>query len=225
MNWSRLFNPHQPKLRKHILVKQIEHKSGDKNDWPVSICLDFMLAYRSIECYTEMVDFIESLPPFLKRTIMIREQYGFALNRANKSDEAVKVLEKLLDENGASSETCGILGRVYKDKYNELKSSKPGLALAFLDKAIDTYLMGYKADMRDFYPGVNAVNLLFIKKDAAAMNLAKVVEFSVQTHLENKSRRSFRNIKSNFDDYWPYATLLELAVVQNHRENDRSAFI
>ncbi|MGK2864708.1 MAG: TRAFs-binding domain-containing protein [Chitinophagaceae bacterium] len=207
------------KAEKAIVVKQIEQKSGDKNDWPVSICLDFMLAYRSIECYNEMVDFIESLPPFLKRTAMIREQYGFALNRANKSDEAVKVLEQLIDENGAISETCGILGRVYKDKYNELKSSKPGLASAFLDKAIDTYMMGYKADMRDFYPGVNAVNLLFIKNDAAAVNLAKVVEFSVQTHLENKSRRSFRNIKSNFDDYWPYATLLELAVVQNNREN------
>ena len=204
---------------KTTLVKKIEQKLGDKNDWAVSICIDIMLAYRSIEAYSDLVEFIQSLPPFLKQTTLIREQYGFALNRANQKNEAIKVLEKLIEENGPGSETCGILGRVYKDKYNELKNTKPGIAAEFLDKAIETYMMGYKADMRDFYPGVNAVNLLCIKKDPFAADLAKVVEFSVNTHLEKKSRRSFRNIKTSFDDYWPYATLLELAVIQNNQVN------
>jgi MAP3K TRAFs-binding domain len=164
-----------------------------------------------------MAGFIESLPEFLKRTILIQEQYGFALNRAGRKDEAVKVLQKIIDENGPNSETCGILGRVYKDKYNEFKSSKPPMAAGFLDMAIETYMAGYKADMRDFYPGVNAVSLLFIKKEPSAVDLAKVVEFSVNTHLEKKSRKS-QPLGSNFDDYWPYATLLELAIIQDNSE-------
>lgn len=200
-------------------INEIEKKLGNKNDWQIGMHIDILLAYRSVESYTDMVRFIECLPAFLKKTVLIQEQYGFALNRAGKKDEAINVLQSLIEENGPSSETCGILGRVYKDKYNELKENKPLLANGYLDKAIETYMMGYKADMRDFYPGVNAVNLLFLKKDSFAVDLAKVVEFSVTTHLEKKSKKSFRNITSNYDDYWPYATLLELAVIQDNQEN------
>jgi hypothetical protein len=150
---------------------------------------------------------------------MIQEQYGFALNRSGRKEDAVNVLQKLIDDNGPNSETCGILGRVYKDRYNEMKASKPAIAAGYLDKAIETYLMGYKADLRDFYPGVNAVNLLYLKKDPAAVELAKVVEFSVVTHLEKKSKKLQRHITSSFDDYWPYAALLALSVVQDNRDN------
>lgn len=200
-------------------IFEVEKKLGDKNDWQVGMHIDVLLAYRSVEAYSYMVSFIEALPAFLKNTVLIREQYGFALNRDGKKDEAIIVLQKLIEDHGPGSETCGILGRVYKDKYNELKEKKPLIAAGYLDKAIETYMMGYKADMRDFYPGVNAVNLLFIKKDPSAADLAKVVEFSVNTHLEKKSKKSLRNISSNFDDYWPYATLLELAVIQQNSEN------
>lgn len=203
---------------KTIAINAIEKKLGSKDEWQTGVSIDMLLAYRSVEGYTNMVRFIQALPDFLEKTTLIQEQYGFALNRAGKKEEAIKILQKLIDENGPSSETCGILGRVYKDKYNEFKNTKPVAATGYLDKAIDTYLMGYKADMRDFYPGVNAVNLLFIKKDPLAMDLAKVVEFSVNTHLEKKAKRSYRNITSNFDDYWPFATLLELAVIQGNEE-------
>jgi MAP3K TRAFs-binding domain len=216
---SQVIQSNSGKEVKASQINEIENKLGNKNDWQVSMSIDILLAYRSVESYPDMVRFIEALPAFLKNTILIREQYGFALNRAGKKDDAITVLQKLIDDNGTSSETCGILGRVYKDKYNELKGSKPLLANGYLDKAIETYMMGYKADMRDFYPGVNAVNLLFIKKDPMAADLAKVVEFSVNTHLEKKAKKSFRNITSNFDDYWPYATLLELAVIQDNHEN------
>ncbi len=210
------------KQEKVISINTIEKKLGNKDEWQTGVSIDMLLAYRSVESYNDMVRFIQSLPDFLKKTTLIQEQYGFALNRAGKKEEAIKVLQSLIDSNGPSSETCGILGRVYKDKYNEFKNTKPAAATGYLDKAIDTYLMGYKADMRDFYPGVNAVNLLFIKKDPLAADLAKVVEFSVSTHLEKKAKRSYRNITSNFDDYWPYATLLELAVIQGNEDRSNT---
>jgi len=202
------------KQEKAAAINEIEKKLGDRNDWTVSIVIDLLLAYRSVSCYENMVQFIESLPLFIRKTVGIQEQYGFALNRAGRKDDAVNVLQKLIDENGPNSETCGILGRVYKDRYMELKTSKPLAAAGFLDKAINTYLDGYKADMRDFFPGVNAATLLCIKKDPYATDVAKAVELSVQAHLEKKSKRQLRTISSGFDNYWPYATLLELAVIQ-----------
>ena len=215
---NKVINSVKSKEEKIIQINTIEDKLGDKSTWQVGLCIDMLLAYRSLESYTDMARIVESAPDLLKQTVLFQEQYGFALNRAGKKDEAIGVLQKLMDKNGPTSETCGILGRVYKDKYNEFKETNKIKAAGFLDKAISTYLTGYKADIRDFYPGVNAVNLLFVKKDPFAAELAKVVEFTVTTHLEKKEKRSNRNIASNFDDYWPYATLLELAVIQNNEE-------
>ncbi|MEO5682746.1 MAG: TRAFs-binding domain-containing protein [Chitinophagaceae bacterium] len=207
-----------PSAEKATAIKAVEKKLGDKSDWDVSMCIDVMLAYRSTESFAEMADFIETLPAFLRKSMLMREQYGFALNRAGKTEDAIKVLQRVIEENGANSETCGILGRVFKDKYNEFKDKSPAKAAGFLDKAIEAYLDGYKADMRDFFPGVNAVTLLSVKKDPAAADLAKVVEFSVNAQLEKKAKKRRKSFAGNFDDYWPYATLLELAVIQNNEE-------
>lgn len=43
----------------------------------------------------------------------------------------------------------------------------------------------------------------------------------MNSHLERKSKRSNANIAANYDDYWPYATLLELAVIQNDEQKAR----
>jgi hypothetical protein len=202
------------KQDKATSISTLENSLGDKNEWQTGLCIDILLAYRSVEGYDDMARYIQTLPQHLQKTILIQEQLGFALNRAGKKDRAIAVLKKVIDENGASSETCGILGRVYKDRYTEHKDSNPGMAAEYLDMAIDTYMAGYMADMRDFYPGVNAVTLMCIKKDPAAADLAKVVEFSVNAHLDKKGKSSLRGIGSSFDDYWPFATLLELAVIQ-----------
>ncbi len=200
--------------QKGTAISELSNGLGDKDNWDVSVCIEILLAHRSAESYTEMTRFIETLPAFLKNSTLMREQYGFALNRTGRRDEAVHILQQVIAEKGANSETCGLLGRVYKDKYNEAKTVNPLRAAGFLDRAIDSYLDGYKADMRDFYPGINAATLLYIKKDPAAADLAKVVEFSVHSHLDRKSNRVASTGGGNYDDYWPYATLLELAVIQ-----------
>jgi len=199
-------------------IGELENRLGDKSDWQTGISVAMMMAYRSVEDHKGMVQLIESLPDFLQKTVLIQEQYGFALNRAGNKNKAITVLQQLIDVNGPSSETCGILGRVYKDMYNEARERKPLLAAGFLDKAIETYMMGYKADMRDYYPGVNAVSLLAVKNDPAARDLAKVVEFSVNTSLDKAGRRQGLNREGTIDDYWPYATLLELAVIQGDQK-------
>lgn len=199
-------------------LKELENTLPAKEDWDAGMTVNFMLAYRSVNGFQEMVDFIESLPNHLMGTVIVREQYGFALNRAGKKDKAIEVLTKLVEEKGSSSETLGILGRIYKDKYNEAKDSKAFLAKGFLNKAIEIYMEGFQSDLRDFYPGINAATLKFARGDKDTVDFAKVVEYSVLTYLEKKSKISMRKAPSNFDDYWPQATLLELALLQNNQE-------
>ena len=76
--------------------------------------------------WEEMVRLVEAMPEPLRRTVLVREQYGFALNRAERSDEAERVLLEVIEDHGPSSETLGLLGRVYKDRW---EAEREGSAL------------------------------------------------------------------------------------------------
>lgn len=198
-------------------LQELENSPSDKENWEAGMAINFMLAYRSVGAYGEMADFIESLPPHLKRTVLLQQQYGFALNRVGQKDKAIEVLTKLIEENGPSGETLGILARVYKDKYNENKEAKPFLAKGFLNKAIETYTEGFQVDLRDYYPGVNAATLKFTRGDEDTADFAKVVEYAALTSLQRKGKLPSGSMpNSSAEGYWVYATLLELAVLQNN---------
>jgi hypothetical protein len=120
------------------------------------------------------------------------------------------VLLKLIEERGPSSETCGILGRVYKDQWEDAaKSGNAFLAQGYLNKAISIYLQGFEADWRDAYPGINAVTLMELRSppDDRRKELVPVVRYAVQ-----------RKIEKSKPDYWDYATLVELAVLEGNRD-------
>jgi len=115
-------------------------------------------------------------------------------------------LAELIKERGPSSETNGLLGRVYKDRWDEARNANDLLkAAGWLRKAIDTYLQGFEADWRDAYPGVNAVTLMELEKtpDPRRLELLPVVSYAVK-----------RRLAKGTPDYWDHATLLELAVLQ-----------
>lgn len=174
------------------------------------ILVDLFLSYRAVGEWEAMIALYEKLPAELQRMVMLREQLGFAFNRLGRREEALSVLEGVLAERGANSETCGLIGRIYKDKWTEAKSSgKAILAAGYLDRAIEMYRKGFDADIRDYYPGVNAVTLLEIKGDpeslALQQRLLPVVRFAVEQKMSATA------------DYWMLATLLELAVLADDR--------
>ena len=142
--------------------------------------------------------------------VMVQEQVALALNRDGKGEEAEKVLQDLIEKRGPSSETCGILGRVYKDRWETAyRSGDQIFANGLIDQAIEAYLRGFEADWRDAYPGINAVMLMEIKEhpDPRRTKLIPVVEYAVE-----------RRIAAGKPDYWDYAILLELAVLSKDRE-------
>jgi tetratricopeptide (TPR) repeat protein len=191
-------------------LKKIEQELGEIKDVEGGVVIDLFLSYRAVKAWQEMVDLVRKMSPPLAATVMIQEQLALALNRAGKGDEAEQVLLDLISKRGPSSETYGILGRVYKDRWEA--ASKQGeivLARGLLDKAIDAYLKGFEADWRDAYPGVNAVTLMELRDppDSRRLKLIPVVTYAAE-----------RKIASGKPDYWDYATLLELAVLAKDEE-------
>ena len=190
-------------------LEKMLNKQINVEDEEAGVLIDAMLSYRSIgsqEALKKMTEFIYSLPNHVQNTVMVQEQLGFALNRTGEWEEAIKVLETVIKQNGPSSETYGILGRVYKDKYEEaIKEKNEAASKGYLDKAIETYIKGFEADWRDAYPGINALTLLAISGENEKIKmLAPVVEYAV-----------LRKIQSKTPDYWDYATVLEIAVIAN----------
>jgi len=191
-------------------VRSVEKSIGDIANLDTGVAIDLMLSYRAVSAWEDMVRLIQQFSGPLAQTVMVREQLGLALNRLKRRDEAQQVLLKLIEERGPSSETCGILGRVYKDQWEDsTKSGNAFLAKGYLDKAIKMYLQGFEADWRDAYPGINAITLMELRNppDDRRKELVPVVRYAVQ-----------RKIEKGKPDYWDYATLLELAVLEGNQE-------
>jgi len=188
-------------------IRDIEHTITPVEDAEAGVVIDLFLSYRSVKAWDDMIQLVDKMAPPLAATVMVQEQLGFALNRARRSDEAEKVLTDLIAKRGPSSETYGILGRVYKDRWEAaVESGEKILARGFLSRAIDAYVKGFEADWRDAYPGINAVTLMEISEpaDTRKEKLVPVVTYAVE-----------RRIATGQPDYWDYATLLELAVLAN----------
>jgi len=166
---------------------------------------DTVAQLRAVKDWQGMIDLVGDMPEPLRSAAMVQEQLGFALNRAGRGDEAEKVLTDLIASRGSSSETLGLLGRVYKDRWEAAaKAGERFKARALLTKAIDAYRRGFETDWRDHYPGINAVTLMELKDppDPERDKLIPVVRYSVE-----------RRIAGGKADYWDWATLLELAVL------------
>jgi hypothetical protein len=85
------------------------------------VVVDLFLSLRDVKAHAAMIDLYERMPRPLQRAKMMREQLAFALNREGRFEEAEKVLKEVIAEFGPSSETNGLLGRVYKDRWDRAK--------------------------------------------------------------------------------------------------------
>lgn len=191
-------------------IEKIERTLEDLNDEEAGIVVDLLLSYRGVEAWDDMERVFGLMNPVLASTVLVREQRAFALNRSGHSEQAEEVLAHLIDERGPSSETYGILGRVYKDRWAQaVKDGARVKAQGALRQVIETYRKGFEADWRDAYPGVNALTFMTIEdpRNPEIEALYPVVSYAVQ-----------RKIDTGETDYWDYATLLELAVLHRDRQ-------
>jgi hypothetical protein len=136
--------------------------------------------------------------------VIARDDEGILI-RAGRADEAEKVLLRIITEKGPSSETYGLIGRVYKDQWEAaVQRGAEREAKAFLQRAVQSYGLGFEADWRDAYPGINAATLMEVSEPPVEerKDLMPVVKYAA-------SRRA----ASDTADYWDHATLLEAAIL------------
>jgi len=200
------------KLRKFRETKDLKALVAFENEQNLEglesgVLVEMFTVYRALEAWGNMVALVKKMPPYLQQSLRIREQLAFALNRAGEDVEAEEIFLELLKEYGENSETLGLLGRIYKDRWK--KETNPIVKKSWLKKSIDTYVQGFKADPRDAYPGVNAITLMLTleEEDPRLKELLPVVLFATKQRLENAN-----------PDYWDYATLMELEIASHHKE-------
>jgi hypothetical protein len=171
--------------------------------------VDLFLSYRAVEAFDRIIELYAILPVELQRTVMVREQLAFAYNRLGEGERALELLKAVESERGANPETCGLIGRIHKDRWAEARKD-PVAAAGHLDTALEAYLRGYEADWRDFYPGINALTLLDVRGRPEDLSLKDrllpVVEYAVERRSAGKQ-----------PGYWEHATELELAVLRSDR--------
>lgn len=195
-------------------IDKIIDELGELRSLDRGIVIDIYLNYRAMRAWDKMIDLYRIMPADIKKMVFTRQQFALALNRRNKGsdrDEAIQVIERIIDDSGNSAESSGILGRIYKDKYKEAKDKGDVRASGWLGMAIDSYKNGFELEPTDYYPGVNAITLLQTKGDVGSLSeiqrLLPLVIFSAERQ---------GGIKSN--NYWTVATLLELACISHDYE-------
>lgn len=139
-------------------------------------------------------------------------QVALALNRRNRTGDrsrAISLIQRLLNESSnpwLRSEAYGILGRIYKDQYNETKDE------AFLDQSISTYIEGFRNNPIDYYPGTAAIDIMLAKKTRVfferAVNLAQQVSQSLDIN-----RKRFEE-KGEKPDYWFLASSVQILALR-----------
>jgi hypothetical protein len=157
----------------------------------------------------------------VKETVLVREQLAFAFTRRNLPGDrarALEGLEALKKEGRASSETYGLIGRIHKETWKVVRDSEPARARGMLKKAIEAYRLGFEADWRDVYPGINFLTLCEASADKEALKEKRrflpIVEFSLQMKVNRNPAAA---------DYWDRATELELAVLNRKLDEAEDA--
>ena len=194
-------------------LRDLQKGLGDLSAVDTGTVVDLYLSFRALGDWNGMIALYEDMPEVLKRQVLVREQLGFAYNRragkaCNPADrsEALRILKGVEEQQGPSSETSSLIGRVHKDNWKEaLENGLAFEARGHLDKSIDAYVRGFLADQRDAFPGINAVTLLDIRGDEESLKqrdrLLPVVRFAVEQRLRARP------------DYWDHASMLEIAVL------------
>jgi len=107
---------------------------------------------------------------------LFRREEAFHLNRLGKVDEAIVKIEAIMADTPNDGEAISYLGRIYKEMWQEswkwVTDPEKRLRTAFdsyhwLIIAIDTYMRGYRTNLNEYYPGINALTLSTILVDLA----------------------------------------------------------
>jgi MAP3K TRAFs-binding domain len=199
---KKTFNEQQDKLVDQLIKIQTDNAATITNNYDLLYAI--LNAYKSVSAFAAIVAMLKPLvSASFKDNIYIKQQLGLAYNKIKERESAIEILSGITDKYGADPETNGLIGAAYKGMMDDNKDDEL-MAQAYCEKAIDAYIQGFEADPRDYYPGINALTLLFFnnKKDERFKKFMPLVNYAVERQLASKAK-----------DYWVQATALELAAL------------
>ncbi|MEO6232160.1 MAG: TRAFs-binding domain-containing protein [Ferruginibacter sp.] len=189
-------------------IKEVEQNSKSVLGYSYELLYALLNAYKAVGAFTEITVMLKPLvASTFKDNIYIKQQLAMAYNKIKERQDAEEILKTITEQYGADPETNGLLGAVYKGLMDDYKGEIQ--ESGFRTKAIKAYLEGFDADPRDYYPGINALSLMFygnVNKDVFSKYLP-LVQFAVERQLKKKS-----------DDYWLQATRLEIAILNDQSD-------
>jgi len=168
------------------------------------------------------------------RNMNFRRQEAIFLNRLGRVEEAIVKLEAILEDFPADTEAIGTLGRIYKDMWTDswrwIKDKDKRMRTAFesyhwLVKAFFTYLKGYRFDLDNTYPGVNALTLgtslvdlatRYDDKDDPDPEIAQIRELLPELRGTLLFALDSQSVTEKVD-YWTLVSLAELHVMTAER--------
>jgi hypothetical protein len=167
-----------------------------------SVALELLYLARDYLAWQETIEFVECLPRSIRNLPEVQEQHCLALSNTGKHLDSLGALEQLIARHGSSSEREGLIGRVYKNLYQETQNQVD--KRRYLSNAIEHYERGMLLDLNDFYPSSNLPRLLRHRGgpgDAErARTIARLVAIACERALEQDPR-----------DPWGKLTLLGAA--------------
>ena len=181
-------------------LRRIEPEILAADDPSATLQIELLRSYRDSSSWQNMIRLFESFPMKIQQMPVVVQQTALALNRMGDRDRALSMLNDLVNQKGGDSETYGLLGRIYKDRFAESNEEKD------LDQAIDAYRKGFEADKSDYYPGVNLVTLLNTKGDKASRDEMHQVLPVLRDIIDQR-------MSEGPSGYWEIATGLELAAL------------
>lgn len=183
-------------------LRQVRDDLGDISEVESESVVGLLLAFRSVNGWREMIEIVDTMAPELAEVWLVREQYALALARQCRFDESVEILNALIRRR-PNAESLGLLGGTYKRHWRTVRRASAVRAGSLLNRAADAYQRGFEIDLRDPYPGVNAVSLLRrAGRTEEADELAPVVRFCIRRRLAQPD-----------PEYWDYACAIELALL------------
>jgi MAP3K TRAFs-binding domain len=179
-----------------------EAVKSDPNIDPAAI-LDVLKKYRDLSDWDNVIRFADGLDPSLRESPEVMQIVALAFNRRGSpqdQERAIAMMNRLVATTGGDSESFGILGRIYKDRFTQTGERED------LRRAIDSYRAGFEKQPADYYPAINLIQLLSISGDAD--------ERRELTQLIPRVRELVMDrIRDEPVDYWELATALQLAAL------------
>jgi hypothetical protein len=145
------------------IVEQLGTTAAPPIDLPTAV--DALRQRRNRSDWTAVVSYADALPEPLRTSSEVRQIVALALNRRagpGDRERAIAMMREVVAKTGGDSETYGILGRIYKDGYEEGRDPK------LLAEAIGAYRAGFHGQPTDYYLALNLTMLLAQSRDPAA---------------------------------------------------------